>query len=48
MDRSIDGLVARLRRKIEPESDRPQLIKTVRGIGYIFAADVKRPAPPKD
>ncbi len=42
MDRSIDGLVARLRRKIEPESDRPQLIKTVRGIGYAFAGVVKR------
>jgi DNA-binding response OmpR family regulator len=43
MDRSIDGLVARLRRKIEPESERPQLVKTVRGVGYVFAGSVKRP-----
>ncbi|AHB48340.1 chemotaxis protein CheY [Hyphomicrobium nitrativorans NL23] len=42
MDRSIDGLVARLRRKVEPESERPQLIKTVRGVGYAFAGVVKR------
>ncbi len=42
MDRSIDGLVARLRRKIEPESERPQLVKTVRGVGYAFAGSVKR------
>ncbi|WP_072392232.1 response regulator [Hyphomicrobium sp. CS1GBMeth3] len=42
MDRSIDGLVARLRRKIEPESERPQLVKTVRGVGYVFAGNAKR------
>lgn len=42
MDRSIDGLVARLRKKIEPESERPQLVKTVRGVGYAFAGSVKR------
>jgi two-component system OmpR family response regulator len=42
MDRSIDGLVARLRRKVEPESERPQLVKTVRGVGYVFAGNVKR------
>jgi DNA-binding response OmpR family regulator len=42
MDRSIDGLVARLRKKVEPESERPQLVKTVRGVGYVFAGGVKR------
>jgi two-component system OmpR family response regulator len=42
MDRSIDGLVARLRKKIEPESERPQLVKTVRGVGYVFAGNVRR------
>lgn len=42
MDRSIDGLVARLRKKIEPENERPQLVKTVRGVGYVFAGTVKR------
>lgn len=42
LDRSMDALVARLRRKIEPESERPQLVKTVRGVGYVFAGTVKR------
>lgn len=36
LDRSIDNLVARLRRKIEPADTGPELIKTVRGLGYIF------------
>ncbi len=36
-DRSIDNLVARLRRKIEPSDSSPSLIKTVRGLGYTFA-----------
>jgi len=35
-DRSIDIRIARLRRKIEPEPDRPRLIRTVRGVGYMF------------
>ena len=48
IDRSIDNLIARLRKKIEHDPDHPALIKTVRGIGYIFAADVKRAGPPKD
>ena len=42
MDRSIDALVARLRKKLEPESERPTLVKTVRGVGYAFAGAVKR------
>ena len=42
MDRSIDGLVARLRKKIEPEREVPQLVKTARGVGYVFAGAVKR------
>ncbi|MRU16116.1 response regulator transcription factor [Roseovarius sp. A21] len=41
LDRTIDGHVARLRRKIEPESDSPNLIKSVRGVGYVFTGDVK-------
>jgi DNA-binding response OmpR family regulator len=40
-DRSIDVLVSRLRRKLGGESARG-LIRTVRGTGYIFAADVAR------
>lgn len=42
LDRSIDNLVARLRKKVENDPDRPSLIKTVRGAGYMFTADVDR------
>ena len=39
-DRSIDALVGRLRRKIEPDAKRPTLIVTVAGEGYKFAIPV--------
>ena len=35
-DRSIDIRIARLRKKIEPDPDKPQTLKTVRGAGYMF------------
>lgn len=35
-DRSIDIRIARLRRKVEADPAKPQVIKTVRGAGYIF------------
>lgn len=35
-DRSIDIRIARLRRKLEPDASKPQLIKTVRGVGYML------------
>jgi DNA-binding response OmpR family regulator len=35
-DRSIDIRIARLRRKIEENPERPQTIKTVHGVGYIY------------
>jgi two-component system OmpR family response regulator len=38
-DRSIDVLVSRLRRKLSA-ADKPPPIVTVRGIGYMFKADV--------
>ena len=41
LDRSVDALIGRLRRKIEPRADHPRLIKTVRGIGYVFSVDVR-------
>eukprot|EP01030_Chromulinospumella_sphaerica_P007569 gene7569-7400_t len=41
-DRSIDVQVSRLRRKIEPDSKRPDLIRTVRNGGYMFCAKVTR------
>lgn len=39
-DRTIDVLIMRLRRKIEVNPHQPKLIKTMRGLGYVFAADV--------
>ena len=39
-DRTIDVLIMRLRRKIEINPHQPLLIKTIRGLGYVFAADV--------
>ena len=41
-DRSIDVQVGRLRRKIEANPRRPELIKTIRGVGYMFDADVRQ------
>jgi DNA-binding response OmpR family regulator len=38
-ERSIDIRIARLRRKIESDPAKPQVIKTVRGAGYIFVPD---------
>ncbi|MEM7461791.1 MAG: response regulator [Pseudomonadota bacterium] len=35
-DRSIDIRISRLRRKIETHPDKPAIIKTVRGIGYVY------------
>lgn len=37
-DRAIDVQVSRLRRKLEVDPANPQLIKSVRGVGYLFAA----------
>lgn len=41
-DRSVDIQVSRLRQKLEVDPKNPELIKTVRGGGYFFAAEVKR------
>ncbi|MEJ2620129.1 MAG: response regulator [Candidatus Thiodiazotropha sp.] len=40
-DRAIDTLVSRLRRKLRDQPRNPQIIKTVRGGGYLFAAKVE-------
>lgn len=40
LDRSIDILVSRIRRKIERDPRFPDLIKTVRSGGYIFTPEV--------
>jgi two-component system, OmpR family, response regulator len=39
-DRSIDVLILRLRRKLESDPSNPKLIKTERGAGYVFDAEV--------
>jgi two-component system OmpR family response regulator len=39
-DRTIDVQVGRLRKKIEADADDPQLIKSVRGAGYILIPPV--------
>ncbi|WP_431513262.1 winged helix-turn-helix domain-containing protein [Variovorax sp. DAIF25] len=39
-DRTIDVQVGRLRKKIEADADDPQLIKSVRGAGYILVPPV--------
>ncbi len=40
-DRSIDVVILRLRRKLELDPSHPRYIKTVRGVGYNFDADVR-------
>lgn len=40
-DRTIDVQVGRLRRKLEPDPQKPTMIKTVRGTGYIFTPTVE-------
>jgi two-component system, OmpR family, response regulator len=42
LERTIDGHIARLRRKIEPPGDAPRLIKTVHGVGYVYTGEAKR------
>lgn len=41
-DRTIDVQVGRLRRKIETDPQRPELIKSVRGAGYVLTSKVER------
>jgi two-component system OmpR family response regulator len=40
-DRAIDVQVSRLRLRLRDDSREPQLIKTVRGEGYVLAATVE-------
>jgi two-component system phosphate regulon response regulator OmpR len=41
-DRSIDAQIARLRKKIERNPKNPTIVKSVRAVGYVFAAKVDR------
>jgi DNA-binding response OmpR family regulator len=40
-DRAIDVRITRIRRKIEPDPEHPSIIRTVRGVGYVFSPDGK-------
>ena len=40
LDRSLDVQVSRLRQRLSDDGKQPLLIKTVRGSGYVFSADV--------
>ena len=40
-DRTVDQHISRLRGKLEKNPTRPELIKSVRGRGYLFAAQVE-------
>jgi len=39
-DRAIDIQIARIRKKLNDDPREPQLIKTVRGVGYMFCGEV--------
>jgi len=41
LDRTIDVQVSRLRQRLRDENREPQLIRTVRGEGYVLAATVE-------
>jgi DNA-binding response OmpR family regulator len=41
MDRSLDVQISRLRQRLQDDGKQPALIKTVRGAGYAFTADVQ-------
>jgi len=41
-DRSIDVQILRLRRKLERDPSAPRVIRTERGVGYVFAVPVDR------
>lgn len=40
-DRAIDIQIARIRKKLQDDPKNPELIKTVRGVGYMFTGDAK-------
>ena len=40
LDRSLDVQISRLRLRLNDDGKQPRLIKTVRGAGYVFSADV--------
>ncbi len=43
LDRAIDVQISRLRKLIEPDTDKPRFIQTVWGHGYVFVPDGVKP-----
>jgi two-component system phosphate regulon response regulator OmpR len=41
-DRSIDVRITRIRKKIEIDPEKPQVLKTVRGAGYMFVQESRK------
>ena len=41
-DRSIDIRMARIRRKVELDPEKPQVLRTVRGVGYIYVSGQRK------
>jgi two-component system phosphate regulon response regulator OmpR len=46
-DRTIDAQIVRLRKKIEVDPKNPTLVKSVRGVGYVFTGKVDRQLRPR-
>ncbi len=44
-DRSVDVQVGRLRKKVETDPEKPELIKAVRARGYVFTPEVEMEEP---
>ena len=44
-DRSVDVMVGRLRKKVEPDPKQPSVIQTISGEGYRFSAPFRRCEP---
>jgi DNA-binding winged helix-turn-helix (wHTH) protein len=47
-DRSVDVMVGRLRKKVEPDPKQPSVIQTVPGEGYRFSAPLSARKPPAE
>ncbi|MET4279570.1 MULTISPECIES: response regulator [unclassified Bradyrhizobium] len=47
-ERSIDVLISRIRRKIEPDPQEATVIKTVRSCGYMFTPTLDTVVPPEN
>ncbi len=45
-DRGVDGLVVKVRRKVEPDPANPVVIKSARQQGYVFTGFATAPVPP--